>query len=123
MAQWKGKVLVVNFWATWCPPCLDEMPEFSAISNELSEKNVQFVGISIDSADKINEFLTRTPITYPLLIGNAEALALSGDFGNRAKGLPFTVVLRPDGTAQEAKLGKFAAADLKDAVRAALRAR
>lgn len=120
LAQWKGKVLVVNFWATWCPPCKEEMPEFSRISDKFSSKGVQFAGISVDTADKVLAFQKETPVAYPLLISNLDALALSGDLGNRAKALPFTVVLRRDGSVERVKLGKFATPDLEKAIEAAL---
>lgn len=120
LAQWKGKVLVVNFWATWCPPCKEEMPEFSRINTKYALNGVQFVGISIDSAEKVAEFRKEMDISYPLLISNLETLELSSDLGNRAKALPFTVILRPDGSPQQIKLGKYATTDLEKAIQAAL---
>lgn len=123
LSQWKGKVLVVNFWATWCPPCKEEMPEFSRISSKYALNGVQFVGISIDSADKVSSFRKEVEISYPLLISNLDALDLSSDLGNRAKALPFTVILRPDGSPQQVKLGKFATTDLEKAILAALQPR
>lgn len=120
LSQWKGKVLVVNFWATWCPPCKEEMPEFSRISSKYAKNGVQFVGISIDSAEKVLAFSKEVEISYPLLISNLETLDLSSDLGNRAKALPFTVILRPDGTPQQVKLGKFATPDLEKAIQSAL---
>jgi thiol-disulfide isomerase/thioredoxin len=96
LSQWKGKVLVVNFWATWCPPCKEEMPEFSRLNKEFSPNGVQFVGISIDTAEKVLAFSKETPVSYPLLISNLDSLDLASDLGNRAKGLPFTII-RPAG--------------------------
>jgi thiol-disulfide isomerase/thioredoxin len=121
-SQWKGKVLVVNFWATWCPPCKEEMPEFSRISIKYADNGVQFVGISIDSPEKVAAFGKEVEIAYPLLISNLETLDLSSDLGNRAKALPFTVILRRDGSPQQVKLGKFATPDLEKAIQAALSA-
>lgn len=123
LAQWKGKVLVVNFWATWCPPCKEEMPEFSRLNVQYASNGVQFVGISIDTADKVQAFQQQTPVSYPLLISTLETLDLSSDLGNRAKALPFTVILRPDGSPQQVKLGRFATPDLEKAIRSALQAR
>lgn len=123
LSQWKGKVLVVNFWATWCPPCKEEMPEFSRINTKYASNGVQFVGISIDSADKVIAYSKQVSISYPLLISNLETLDLSIDLGNRAKALPFTIVLRPDGSPQQVKLGKYATADLEKALQAALQPR
>lgn len=120
LSQWKGKVLVVNFWATWCPPCKEEMPEFSRINAKYALNGVQFVGISVDSAEKVAAFRKEIEISYPLLISNLDALDLSSDLGNRAKALPFTVVLRRDGNPQQVKLGKFATPDLEKAIQSAL---
>lgn len=121
LSQWKGKVLVVNFWATWCPPCKEEMPEFSRINSKYASNDVQFVGISIDTPEKVIAFQKEFPVSYPLLISSLDALDLSSDLGNRAKALPFTVILRRDGTPQQVKLGKFATPDLEKAIQAALR--
>lgn len=121
LSQWKGKVLVVNYWATWCPPCKEEMPEFSRISSKYASNGVQFAGISLDTPDKIMDFLKETPVSYPLLVGTLDDLELSSDLGNRAKALPFTVVLRRDGSIERTKLGKFATPDLEKAIEAASR--
>ena len=99
------------------------MPEFSRLNTKYALNGVQFVGISIDSADKVTEFRKEMVISYPLLISNLETLDLSSDLGNRAKGLPFTVVIRPDGQPQQIKLGKYATADLEKAILAALQPR
>lgn len=122
LRQWQGKVLVINFWATWCPPCKEEMPEFSKINDEQAANNVQFVGISIDTADKVRDFQKTLKVGYPLLIAPLDTLDLSFDLGNRAKALPFTVILRPNGAIQQTKLGKFATADLESAIKAAQQA-
>lgn len=121
LSQWRGKVLVANFWATWCPPCKEEMPEFSRISDKYASNGVQFIGISIDSAEKVAAFQKDVGVSYPLLISGLETLDLSTDLGNRAKALPFTVILRSDGSVQQVKLGKFATPDLEKAIRSALR--
>lgn len=121
LSQWRGKVLVANFWATWCPPCKEEMPEFSRISDKYASNGVQFIGISIDSAEKVAAFQKDVGVSYPLLISSLETLDLSTDLGNRAKALPFTVILRSDGSVQQVKLGKFATPDLEKALQSALR--
>jgi len=120
LSQWKGKVLVANFWATWCPPCKEEMPEFSRISSKYASNGVQFVGISIDSAEKVAAFQKEFPVSYPLLISELETLDLASAFGNRAKALPFTVVLRRDGSVEKVKLGKFSTQDLEETIQSAL---
>ena len=88
LAQWKGKVLVVNFWATWCVPCREEMPEFVRAQQELGGRGVQFVGIAIDQPDKIDAFAAELRLNYPALVGGYGAIELSKAMGNRLGALP-----------------------------------
>jgi thiol-disulfide isomerase/thioredoxin len=105
IGQWKGKVVVVNFWATWCAPCREEMPEFARIQTELGPKGVQFVGIAIDEAPKVKAFVDEIGLTYPALIGGYGSLELSKTLGNRLMALPFTVILDRSGHVAHTQLG------------------
>ena len=111
-AQWQGKTLVVNFWATWCPPCREEMPAFSRLQTKHAANSVQFVGIAIDSADMVREFSLQFPATYPLLIGGAEGAELTRQLGNPSLALPYTLIINPAGTATFARLGGLAEHEL-----------
>ena len=91
--QWRGKILVVNFWATWCAPCVKEMPALSALQTELTGKKIQIVGVGIDSAANIQQFLTKYKITYPLMVAGMGGAKTTRAFGNQTGGLPFTVVI------------------------------
>jgi len=113
LAQWKGKVLVVNFWATWCLPCREEMPAFSRLHAKYAAKGVQFVGIAFDSADKVNEFSSQTPVSYPLLIATPALMPLTAALGDAAGGLPFTVVVGRDGSLLQTRLGLWKEAALE----------
>lgn len=113
LAQWRGKVLVVNYWATWCFPCKEEMPGFSRLQGKYRDKGVQFVGISIDDADKILEFQKETPVNYPLLIGDMATMKNSSELGNTRQALPFTAVFDRQGKLSAAKLGRYDEADLE----------
>ncbi|MCK9380211.1 MAG: TlpA family protein disulfide reductase [Sulfuritalea sp.] len=113
IGQWRGKVLVVNYWATWCPPCLEEMPGFSRLQDKYRDKGVQFVGISIDNAAKILEFEKTTPVSYPLLIGDIGVMEKSAALGNTRQALPFTAVFDRQGRLSATKLGRFTEADLE----------
>jgi thiol-disulfide isomerase/thioredoxin len=107
LAQWRGKIIVVNFWATWCPPCREEMPGFSRLSRKYAAKGVQFVGIGIDTAEKIRTFAASNDIPYPLLIGEQSTMQIAINFGDRSEGLPFTVVVDRSGATHKLHLGRL----------------
>jgi thiol-disulfide isomerase/thioredoxin len=105
LRQWQGKVLIVNFWATWCEPCREEMPEFVRAQRELGPKGVQFVGIAVDQRDKVALFAKELELNYPALIGGYAAMDLSKPLGNRLLALPFTVILDREGHIAHTQLG------------------
>ncbi|MBN8441455.1 MAG: TlpA family protein disulfide reductase [Thauera sp.] len=117
LAQWRGKVVVANFWATWCPPCRKEIPDFAAASRVFAGEPVQFVGLSIDDADKVRDFDKELGVPYPLLIASPQVLALAKDFGNAAQALPFTVIFDRDGKVRHVKLGTLKRDDLEGRIR------
>ena len=118
--QWRGKVLVVNFWASWCPPCVEEMPALDKLQQEFLSQNVLIVGIGIDSPSNIREFLEMTPISYPIVIGGLEGTNLSKQMGNAQGALPYTVIIRANGQASNSKLGKMSEEELRKAIKSAL---
>ena len=103
--QWRGKMLVVNFWATWCAPCREEMPEFIKAQAEWGPKGLQFVGIAVDQADKIDQFAKEIGLNYPALVGGFGAMELSKTLGNNLMALPFTVVVDRQGAIVHTQLG------------------
>lgn len=105
MAQWQGKPLLLNFWAPWCGPCVKEMPELSALAGELKAKNINVVGIGIDTPTNIAEFTTKYAIAYPIYVGGMNATELSREFGNKNGGLPYTVLIGADGKIAHTYLG------------------
>ena len=111
--QWKGKVLIVNFWATWCEPCREEMPQFVKMQRELGGRGVQFVGIAVDQPDKIRKFAAELGLNYPSLVGGYGALELSKTLGNKIMALPFTVILDRDGEIAHAQLGVWKSGKLE----------
>ncbi len=104
LAQWRGKVLVVNYWASWCKPCVEEMPALSRLQERYAAQGVQFVGIGIDEVDNMRRFVKATPVTYPLLVGPREA---SETPGLQVKALPYTVVIGRDGRFASSRLGRL----------------
>jgi len=113
LAQWKGKHLVVNFWATWCAPCVQEMPELSALQTEVANKNIQILGIGIDSPANIAEFSSKYKISYPLYSAGMSGTKLTKQFGNQAGGLPFTVLVGSDGQIKKTYLGRLKLEELR----------
>jgi thiol-disulfide isomerase/thioredoxin len=112
-AQWKGKTLILNFWATWCAPCVQEMPDLSALQIQSKGKNLQILGIGIDSASNIKEFVSKYPVNYPLYVAGMDGSELSRQFGNQGGGLPFTVLLGPDGRIRKTYLGRLKMDELR----------
>jgi thiol-disulfide isomerase/thioredoxin len=93
MEQWRGRVLVVNFWATWCAPCREEIPVFVKLQERHRARGLTFVGVAIDQPDKVAEFAREFGINYPLLGGGLESMELLRDAGNRAGLLPYTLII------------------------------
>jgi thiol-disulfide isomerase/thioredoxin len=118
--DWRGKVLVVNFWASWCPPCVEEMPTLDKLQAEFKAQNVLFVGIGIDSPSNIRQFLEMTPVSYPIVIGGLEGSNLSKQMGNAQGALPYTVVINAQGKATSSKLGKISEEELRSVIKKAL---
>lgn len=113
LKTYRGKVIVLNFWATWCPPCRQEMPAFSKIQDTLGGKGVQVIGVGIDSPSAIKEFALQFPVSYPLLMGGTSGLELMRELGNTNAALPFTFVFRPDGQPAFSHLGMLTEETLK----------
>jgi thiol-disulfide isomerase/thioredoxin len=112
LSKWQGKLLVVNFWATWCGPCKEEMPMFSQLQQEFSAKNVQFLGIAADTTEKVKDFQAKFPVVYPLFPADTQGMALSKRLGNRIAVLPHTVILSPSGELLVNKVGPLKREDL-----------
>lgn len=95
--EWDGKYIVLNFWATWCPPCLKEIPEFIAIQKEYGEFNLQFIGVAIDNEVSVNQFALEMGMNYPNLVAEMQGIELARQYGNAMGALPFSVIINPEG--------------------------
>jgi len=117
-SSWAGKVLVLNYWATWCPPCLREIPLFAEAQDQYADAGLQVVGIAIDRPEDVETFLEQHPVNYPILIGGTEAIELSRRLGNRMQGLPFTVIFDQRGRRVDAQIGEVTKASLAESLTA-----
>jgi thiol-disulfide isomerase/thioredoxin len=97
LEQWRGKVLVVNFWATWCAPCREEIPEFIKYQANLAVNGVQFVGIAVDNSERVAIYAKEMGINYPLLVGGIETMELAKEVGDRAGVLPYSLIVDRSG--------------------------
>lgn len=111
-----GKTVVLNFWATWCPPCVEEMPELATLHQEIAARNGMVVGIGIDSASNIAEFASKHRFPYPLLVGGAGATELARQMGNASGALPFTVFINAEGGVAHRHLGRIRLPQLRSNV-------
>jgi len=112
--MWQGKVLVVNFWATWCAPCRQEIPGLIETQRKHAANGLQVVGIAVDQADKVQAYAKEMGINYPLLVAGMEGASLSRKLGNRTGALPFTLVLARDGRVAKSHLGLITTKELDD---------
>jgi thiol-disulfide isomerase/thioredoxin len=107
LADWRGQLVLLNFWATWCPPCRHEIPIFISLQKRYADRGLQIVGISIDDPGAVARYWQEVGINYPLLLADESTFGLMAAYGNRTGGLPFSVLIRPDGAIDSVKLGAY----------------
>jgi peroxiredoxin len=113
LAQWRGRPLVVNFWATWCAPCVEEMPDLQRVRDEYRAHGVEVIGIGIDSAERIRAFRDEHRLTLPLLVAGSQGTEVGRTLGNTAGVLPYTVLIAADGRVAQRKVGQIRPAELR----------
>ena len=113
LQSYRGRPLVVNFWATWCTPCIEEMPLLDAFFQQKNDKSWQMIGLAIDQPSRVRQFLDQHPVNYPIGLAGMGGTELVRQLGNDQGGLPFTVVLDAQGALVQRKLGKLSPSDIK----------
>ncbi len=105
--EWNGRVIALNFWATWCPPCLKEIPEFIHLQEKYADRGVQFIGIALQRPEEVLGFMQEHEFNYPVLAGEMEVVELSRAYGNEVGALPYTVIINRDGKIVFVKQGQL----------------
>ena len=116
LAEWAGKKRVINFWATWCPPCRKEIPALITLQNNSTTNNVQVISIAIEDKQSVQSFLKDYPINFPVLIAGDDGITLSTKMGNRANAVPFTVFIDGDGAIQKTHAGEISLLELQELI-------
>lgn len=97
ISEWQDKIRIINFWATWCPSCLEEIPEFIKLQKQYKDKGLQFIGIAIEDQQSVEEYIKTININYPMLVGGEQAIGLSHQLGNIINAVPFTIIVNREG--------------------------
>ncbi len=119
-ADFDGKILLLNFWATWCKPCTEEMPMLSRLQENYAENGVQILGIALDDPQKASEFASKLAIRYPILVGTIDTILAGRQYGNRDGMLPYSVLVDTDGIVRWAYLGALDKEELETQIKALL---
>jgi peroxiredoxin len=122
LASWRGKVVLLNFWATWCPPCRREIPLFIDLQRRYEQQGLQIVGISVDNPEAVARYWQEMHINYPLLIADETTYELMAAYGNRQGGLPYSVLIAADGRIAGVKIGPYHRKELEIALKPLLSA-
>lgn len=112
MSSFRGKLLLVNFWATWCPPCVEELPLLDYFYQENRDKNLQVLGLAVDQPTAVRNWLQAKPLHFPVGMAGLGGTELSKSLGNIAGSLPFTAVFSASGELLHRKIGKVLPEDL-----------
>jgi peroxiredoxin len=115
-ADFDGQPVLVNFWATWCQPCREEMPMLSALYEELEPAGFTVVGIALDDVEQARQFAAELGINYPILVGSTDVMAVVRDYGNVSGVLPYSVLLDSDGIIRWTYLGELQEAELRSEI-------
>ncbi len=118
--EWDGKVILVNFWATWCPPCKKEIPDFMALQDQYGEKGFQIIGVAIDDEESVKDFADTLGMNYPIMAAELAAMDIARSYGNRIGALPFSTFVDRSGTIKHTKAGELSKVEAEKIIQSML---
>lgn len=120
LSEWQGKILVINFWATWCSPCRKEVPAFVELQQQYASDGVQFIGIALQEAEEIRDFIVEFNVNYPSLVGGDDVMKAGRKLGNDIGALPYTVIIDSNGVISFTRRGSLSKSEAESAIKALL---
>ena len=120
LSEWQGKVIAINFWATWCPPCREEIPAFIELQQQYSSEGLQFIGIALQQAEEVRGFIEEFNVNYPSLVGGDDVIKAANRLGNDIGALPYTVIIDRSGNITFTRRGPLSKSEAESVIQALL---
>lgn len=120
LSEWQGKVIAINFWATWCPPCREEIPAFIELQQQYSGDGLQFIGIALQQAEEVRGFIDEFKVNYPSLVGGDDVIKAAKRLGNDIGALPYTVIIGRSGKIAFTRRGPLSKAEAESVIQGLL---
>ncbi len=120
ISEWQGKVMVINFWATWCAPCREEIPAFVELQQQYSHDGLQFIGIALQEAEEVRDFIVEYKMNYPTLVGSNEVIKAAVRLGNDIGAMPYTVVVDRNGVITFTRRGPLTKSETESVIKSLL---
>lgn len=120
LSEWQGKVVAINFWATWCPPCREEIPDFVELQQQYSSEGLQFIGIALQQAEEVRGFIDEFNVNYPSLVGGDDVIQVAKRLGNGIGALPYTVIIDRSGMIAFTRRGPLSKSEAESVIKTLL---